>query len=246
MTNLANIVEALFTGSQGIHCGTVPFDTASIYSSYGVCVFLGMVVQLSPQPEQEKWLQVLPGTIEFESGVQYQRVSDAQDPIANYPKGKFRCLETLPLSLSVMTNEVRAEVIAKETLTELLIAFRFTSRQDSIWGIGPANLALSMVQSVGRVSCLQTSCCRGVPNLESVGILEGVGCPEPEIIASHHKSVVLRKITTGTLARVAALWTSHYHDSERTTNVILRISECLPCCIRQGFRNMEAITYIIT
>ena len=246
MTNLANIVEALFTGSQGIHRATVPFDTASIYSSYGVCVFLGMVVRLSPQPEQEKWLQVLPGTIESESGVQYQRVSDAQDPMANYPKGKFRCLETLPLSLGVMTNEVRAEVIAKETLTELLIAFRFTSREGSIWGVGPANLALSIVHSVGRVSCRQTSCCRRAPNLESVGILEGVGCPEPEVIASHNKSVVVRQIPTGTLARVAALWTSHYHGSESSTNVILRTRECLPCCIRQGFQNLEATTYIIT
>ena len=89
MTNLVNIVEAPFTGSQSIRCGTVPFDTASIYSSYGVCVFLGMLVQLSPQPEQEK-VVASPSRepLNPSSGIQYQRVSDAQDP-KYYPKGEF-------------------------------------------------------------------------------------------------------------------------------------------------------------
>lgn len=247
LAKLANIVEAIFTGSLSIHVGsTVPPDSAFTYCSYGVCVFLKMVMQLSFQPEQEKWLQVLPGTIESESGVQYQRVGNAQDPMANYPGGKFRSLETLPFSLNVTTNEVKAELIAKETLSELLIAFHFTSRQGSIWGVGPGSLALSIVESLGRVSCRQTSCCREIPHLESVGISEGVGYPEPEVIASHDKSVVVRQITTGTLARVAALWTSHYHDNNSKKNVILRIGECLPCCIRTGLRYSEGVTYIIT
>ena len=87
-----------------------------------------------------------------------------------------------------MTNEFRAAVIAKETLTELLIALSLHEPSGvQSGGIGPANLALSIVQSVGRVSCLQTSCCSAVPSLESVGILEkGVGDPEPEVLASHH------------------------------------------------------------
>ena len=247
LAKLSNIVEAVFAGSLSIHVGrTIPPDSAFTYCSYGVCVFLKMIMQLSFQPEQEKWLQVLPGTIESESGVQYQRVADAQDPMANYPRGKFRSLETLPLSLNATTNEIKAELIAKETLSELLIAFRFTSRQGSIWGIGPGSLALSIVESLGRVSCRQTNCCREIPHLEFVGILEGVGYPEPEVIASHHKSVVVRQITTGTLARVAALWTSHYHDSDSRKNVILRTGECLPCCIRQGLRHPEGVTYIIT
>ena len=173
MAKLANIVEAIFTGSLSIHGGsTVPPDSAFTYCSYGVCVFLKMIMQLSFQFEQEKWLQVLPGTIESESGVQYQGVANAQDPMANYPGGKFRSLETLPFSLNVTTNEVKADLIAKETLSKLLIAFRFTSRQGLIWGVGPGSLALSIVESLGRVSCRQTSCCREIPHLESVGVLE--------------------------------------------------------------------------
>ena len=247
LAKLANIVEAIFAGSLSSHGGsTVPPDSAFTFCSYGVCVFLKMVMQLNFQPEQEKWLQVLPGTIESESGVQYQRVADAQDPMANYPGGKFRSLEALPLSLNVTTNEVKAELIAKETLSELLIAFRFTSRQGSIWGVGPGSLAKSIVESLGSVSCRQTSCCRDIPHLESVGVLEGVGYPEPEVIASHHKSVVIRQITTGTLARLAALWTSHYHGSDSRKNVILRTAECLPCCIRHGLRYSEGVTYIIS
>ena len=105
-----------------------------------------------------------------------------------------------------------------------------------------------MVHSLGRFCCLQTDYCRQIPDLEIVVVLEGVGHPSFKVIASHHKFVVARQTTTGTLARLAALWTSYerpFSVFDESEDVILRTGECLPCCIRQGLRNPERVTFII-
>ena len=130
---LQDVVRDLFTASLTLHENIEDSsDCFSAYCSYGICVFLKLVFELNSQPEQEKWLLVLPGTIASESGVQYQRVSDHKSTMAHYPLGQFCSLETLPLPLNVTTNEVKAELIAKDASSELRIAFRFRGSQGSI------------------------------------------------------------------------------------------------------------------
>ena len=244
MRNLESIVEELFMGPYCKRRKKVEYH--SIFTSRGICVFYRMLVHLNPQPEQEKWLQVVPGVIQSESGVQYEQVSDAQDPVLNYPDSIFRSLESLPLPSGFLTNELKAEVIAKETLAELLVSFQFSDCQGSIIGVGPAHLAMLIVWSLGRVSCLQSTCRREAPDLKSVGLLEGIGCPGFEDRESHGFSVVIRHVATGSLAPLAALWTSHYVELKSNRDVILRRDECLPCCVSKGFQNHRSITYIIT
>ena len=88
LATLQDAIRDLFTAPLNLHENKEnSWDCSSAYSSYGICIFLKLVAELNPQPEQEKWLQVLPGSIASESGVQYQRVGDYKSTMAKYPVG---------------------------------------------------------------------------------------------------------------------------------------------------------------
>ena len=187
--------------------------------------------------------------IELESGVQYQRVRDGHDPSAGYAAGNHQELTSVENSRNTATASLKVELLVKETLEELLVSFRFSSSKGIFNLIGPGWLSQVLIKGIGRVYCPQSACKLLPPPYRVMVTVDGGGEINAEDDFCAGRFVVIRQLSGNVLARCLGTFTSSYHkpllDGGRA-HFLLRLDECLSCCIRAAASSVDDLVYIVT
>ena len=250
ITALCGIAESLFAGSGERRAATY-FDTSPAFSSRGLCFIRSTLIDITDRPDQSKILQIIPGVIELRSGTQYQRVIDAPKTSFGYDAENYQDITDLTTHKNTASGSLKTELIVQETLEKLLISFRFSSSKGEIF-LGPAELSDSILRSVGDVYCRQKHCEILAPPFPTVSSLDGEGAAYATDDRNAGRSIVIRQLAGNPLARCLATMivrsrNSHGQSVALTSDgAILRLDECLSCCIKAARLSPHWPVYIIT
>ena len=258
---LHQVVQFLFTGFRrnGLDLlrGHVREADTRVYSeaaftSLGFCFIQSALLNLSDRPDHHRHLAVLPGVIELQSGVQYEVVTDGHSIIEEYSAGDYQELISTTPSRSTSASALKLELLVKETMHELLVSFRFSSPKGGIGLIGPALLSRALLHSVGRVYCPRRACQVLTPPYGGIVSVDGEGAVDYKDDFRAGRSIVVRPLGGHVLGRCLGTYTSTTSSMRLESppilksNVILRLDECLSCCIRAARLLDKDVVYIVT
>jgi len=124
--------------------------------------------------------------------------------------------------------------------------------EGKITDIGPKRLLDALLSGYGTVRCrdVKGKCCQPMaPPYNSLFSVEGEGCIDSQRDREAGKRVVVRRLWGNTVARAVALLT--YADPSDAVNSehvgqILRVEECLSCCIRAALSDRQPLVYIVS
>jgi len=220
---LVNLAKRLLTVTKVVAQRGKLCEKIVNFSSYGIYFPITNLIRFSDWPHKSKFF-LYTRLITSHSGFQYERTKDAQGLKASYKASKFEVTAS-PNGGYTGIRDLQAEILAKETLDELLLRFSFTSSKGSVWGIELAALAQDQYSAISRVPCRRGTTCRPVNLPIYVYSLGGKGSKEN--IGQQQKicSVVVRKLMGNPLARIAALctdlYTGSYHPNDDSLQSII-------------------------
>lgn len=225
MEELTARVPELFSGVEEVE----PVHYSAVSLS-GVCTFLDSLVQWPDCPGRCKWLRVVPGAIESQTGSRFQSLLDGMGRGGNSPPCKLKVVTAISDALKPAKSDVTIDLVVREALTTLNATFRLhgpervgpssepngSGREKDIgsFNIGPLTLALLLARSTGTVPCIRSKVCHEEVDLASVVYSEGngplrlddgadlfpVGVPSP---------VVIRSAVPGSMPAILALCSSN-------------------------------------
>ena len=241
--DIFNTAEAIYTGARK----DFPPPVSSAISSRGNVLYLGLLTQMSDDPEDISKVHVVPGVIALDSGRMSSCILDGAvmssifaesaknyQPLLNLD-GRYT--GTAGLTLKMLVRE------APETFHLTMQIFK-PDYVNPVYEFGPRHLLETMLAASWKVHC-QGYCCSLGQDLPPLFDCEGEGPPDPYDV-SLGRSIVVRRLKGNELARC---WTLLCQFNDGTplpnTSTILRQNECLSCCIKAAFTLRKKTVYII-
>ena len=217
----------------------------------GVCIFVDTLMEISDRPETRRSLHILPGTIEGPSGTHFSSIQDGTS-MNQCAEDELKPLQDFASLEKKNTTPFESRLLAKESLREITVTIEISGPKGNIW-IGPTALHKAIFRSVGLIECAREGCMPiTLPHSPEIMIVDG-STIAPRECTSLQGEIILRTLTGNMLARCISvakpsgpgIIPKSREGMERIdARLLLRRSECIPCCIRAGLSSQAEFTYI--
>lgn len=230
--------------------------------SHGLCIFVDTFEQISDRPESCKFLNILPGTIEGQSGVRFDSIEDGTVSLhAEYQDEAPKEIKKYDTVVDRNDTPMHVKLLARETLRNLIVSLEISSPRGKVC-VGPMYLKRAVLQSVGLIRCGGQNCEPLKAPLSSISTVEGEGYVYPKEDVEMRRRVVIRKLAGNVIARCLSVCEcmqservkrmrqrdKRAGDSSPAENMevaqLMRRDECLPCSIRAALKYRADIVYL--
>lgn len=238
------------TVNDGVNDGS---DSRSAFTIGGICLYQGILREMTDRPEAVAVLHVLPGCIQTRVG----RIVNALEEV---PRMKVS-QNTTPFPLDNIQpydpsnagdntgSSLSVHLMIEEAVTKAFAYFRLISKCGNRYDIGPVVHISNVLAAAGSVQC-NAERHEDSSRLPAKGVisLDGEGALAQRFFPRKEDLIIVRRLSQNTLARCVALddcMLNGMRDMPRFQRTILRTHECLNCCVREGQDAVHSIVFII-